>query len=64
VKHKGDATSIRSSSANFINSKRRPFQSQCNESLAILFARGSDVNTWTAVWISENKLNCLYVDQG
>jgi hypothetical protein len=65
VKHQGgDATSIRFSSADFINSKRRPFQSQCNESLAIFFARGSDVNTWTAVWISDNKLNCLYVDQG
>jgi len=64
VKHQGDATSIRLSSANFINSKRRPFQSQCNESLAMFFAQQSDVNTWTAVWVSENKLNYLYADQG
>ena len=64
VKHQGAATSIRLASADFINSKRMPFQSQCNESLAIFFARGSDVNTWTAVWISDNKLNYLYADQG
>ena len=64
VKRQGDATSIRLFSADFINSRRRPFQSQCNENLAIFFARGSDVNTWPAVWISENKLNYLYADQG
>ena len=64
LKHQGAATSIRLASADFINSKRMPFQSQCNESLAIFFARGSDVNTWTAVWISDNKLNYLYADQG
>jgi len=64
VKHQGDAPSIQLSSATFINSKRRPFQSQCNESSAIFFARQSDVNTWTAVWVSEKKLNYLYADQG
>ncbi len=64
VKHEENASSIRLSSANFINKMRKPFQNPCAEEHAVFFAQESNVNTWTAVWITEGKLNYLYSDQG
>jgi len=64
VKHDGDASEINVSSSNFINKNRKPFQSHCTADQAIYFERESNVNTWTAVWISDEKFNYLYSDQG
>jgi hypothetical protein len=64
VKHEGGAILVRKSSSRFINDNRKPFQSLCTEEIDILFASESDVNAWTAVWIWDGRLNCLYANQG
>jgi hypothetical protein len=64
VKHDDGPSLVRKSSSRFINKNRKPFQNRCSEEVEMFFARESDVNAWTAVWISDGKFNCLYADQG
>jgi hypothetical protein len=64
VKSDGSISSIEECSSAFINKNRRELQSPCTPESAILFSEASNVNTWTAVWWSDGKLNYLYSDQG
>jgi hypothetical protein len=64
LKSDGSGSSIVASASAFINENKKEFQSPCTADSVILFARDSDVNTWTAVWQSSAKLNYLYSDQG
>ena len=51
-------------SIRFINQNRKQFQCVCSEHCTVLFGRESNVNTWSAVWISNGALNYLSFDQG
>jgi hypothetical protein len=54
----------REAAVQFINSERYEFQSECYSTNCILFADGSDVNYWTALWCDGTKINYRGYDQG
>lgn len=64
INDEGEGFSVVDLSIRFINKNRKPFQKTCSGNCRILFGRESNVNTWTAVWISEGIFNYLSFDQG
>jgi hypothetical protein len=55
---------LREAAVRFINGERREFQSECLPTGRILFAEGSGVNYWEALWGDGATLNYLRYDQG
>lgn len=55
---------LREAAVRFINGERREFQSECLPASRILFADGSGVNWWVALWGDDTALNYLGYDQG
>lgn len=55
---------LRAAAVRFINRERREFQSECLPASRILFADGSGVNYWEALWGDNATLNYLRYDQG
>jgi len=55
---------IEESCLDFLNAEKREFQDPCTAKCQMHFAQFSNVNTWTAVWGEEGRLNCLHYDQG
>lgn len=64
IDDEGDGSSVVDLSIKFINKNKKPFQKSCSEDCRVLFGQESNVNTWTAVWISEGIFNYLSFDQG
>lgn len=64
IDDEGEASSVVDLSIRFINKNKKPFQKSCSEDCRIWFGRESNVNTWSAVWISEGIFNYLSFDQG
>jgi hypothetical protein len=48
----------------FVNTERAEFQPECRPGDRLLFAAGSDVNAWTAVWETEALFNYRAFRQG
>ncbi len=48
----------------FINSNKHEFQDVVDSTCELVFSNGSDVNSWCAIWFTNNHLNYLYFDQG
>jgi hypothetical protein len=63
VKHT-ESGSVEESCCAFINAEKKGFQGTCTPGDGIFFFKGSDVNSWTAVWGSGGEVNYLYFDQG
>ena len=55
---------IRESAVQFINRERCEFQAECRATNHILFADGSGVNWWLALWGDDMTLNYCSYDQG
>jgi hypothetical protein len=59
-----ELVSLREAAVQFINTKRHAFQTECLSTNDILFADGSGVNYWIALWGDETRLNYCGYDQG
>jgi hypothetical protein len=55
---------LRDAAVQFINHKRRAFQSPCHATHQIFFTSGSNVNAWTALWGDDTQINYCGYDQG
>ena len=64
LSHEDEFPPIRGAAIQFINNKRRVFQTQCQTASRITFCSGSNVNDWIAVWGDDLRLNYLGYSQG
>ena len=55
---------LREAAVQFINRTRCTFQAVCDTTHRILFADGSNVNTWSVLWGDDTRLNYCGYDQG